>query len=280
MLLLSYWNHHKLMSRPPLTVTIITLNEEENILRAMQSVSWSEEILIIDSGSTDRTVEIAKSAAIAASVRVITNPWPGYGQQKNFAQKQATHDWVLNIDADEEVSPELKREIEIHLEAVKTGTLDAQGFFFPRKTFYLGKWIKHGGWYPNHLVRMVNRKFATWTEPRVHEGLQVIGKVVGLKHALHHFAFLSIQDQILTNLEFSRLGSEDLKKTGQQPSLRRLIMKPIGKFLETYLIKRGFLDGLPGFIISINASHSMFLKYAYLSEEEIRGKKSNENLNY
>ncbi|MEO7161684.1 MAG: glycosyltransferase family 2 protein, partial [Bdellovibrionia bacterium] len=239
MLLLSYWNQHKLMSRPPLTVTIIALNEEENILRAMKSVSWAEEILIIDSGSTDRTVEIAQSATIPASVRVIYNPWPGYGQQKNFAQKHATHDWILNIDADEEVSPQLKREIETNLKAIKTSSLDAQGFFFPRKTFYLGKWIKHGGWYPNHLVRLVNRKFATWTEPRVHEELKVRGKVVGLKHALHHFAFLSIHDQILTNLRFSRLGSEDLKKTGQQPSLRRLIMKPVGKFFETYLIKGG-----------------------------------------
>jgi glycosyltransferase involved in cell wall biosynthesis len=283
MLLLFYWNKFKLMSRPPVSVTIITLNEEENILRAMQSVSWAEEILVIDSGSTDRTVEIAQSAIIAANVRVIIHPWPGYGQQKNFAQSQATHDWVLNIDADEEVSPDLKQEIEKNLEQLQTTnstTSDVQGFFFPRKTFYLGRWIKHGGWYPNHLVRLVNRKFAQWTEPQVHEELQVNGKVVGLKNPLHHFAFLSIHDQILTNLKFSRLGSEDLKKTGQQPSLQRLILKPVGKFFETYLIKGGFLDGLPGFIISINASHSMFLKYAYLSEEKIREKKSSENLNH
>ncbi len=265
------------MSRPPLTVTIITLNEEENILRAMQSVSWAEEILVIDSGSTDRTIELAKSSVVSATVRVMNNPWPGYGQQKNFAQKQASHDWVLNIDADEEISHELRQEIETQLGALgtsgSTGKPEVQGFFFPRKTFYLGKWIRHGGWYPNHLIRLVNRKFAFWTEPHVHEELQVTGKVRGLKNALHHFAFYSIHDQILTNLKFSRLGSEALKQIGQQPSLRRLLMKPVGKFLETYLIKGGFLDGLPGFIISINASHSMFLKYAYLSEEQIRGEK-------
>ena len=262
------------MSRPPLTVTIITLNEEENLLRAMKSVAWAEEILIVDSGSTDRTLEIAHSAAVPAHVRVLHNPWQGYGQQKNFAQKNATHDWVFNLDADEEVSPLLKNEIETQLKAVENRKLNAQGFFLPRKTFYLGKWIKYGGWYPNHLIRIANRKSATWTEPHVHEELRVVGPVVGLKNPLRHYAFASIHDQIITNLRFSRLGSEELKKAGQQPSLGRLLMKPVGKFLETYFIKRGFLDGLPGFIISINASHSMFLKYAYLSEEQIRNGKN------
>jgi glycosyltransferase involved in cell wall biosynthesis len=268
------------MARPPLTVTIITLNEEKNILRALKSVSWAEEILIIDSGSTDRTLELAESVPLPSSIRILLNPWPGYGQQKNFAQKQATHDWILNIDADEEVSPQLRLEIETQLEAVNSGTLTADGFYFPRKTYYLGKWIRHGGWYPNHLTRIANRRHARWTEPRVHEELQVTGKVLGLKQALHHFGFSSIHDQIITNLNFSRLGSEALKQTGQRHNLRKLVTKPIGKFLETYVLKRGFLDGLPGFIISINASHSMFLKYAYLSEERIKGKNTNENINY
>lgn len=254
------------MTRPPLSITIITLNEEENIRHAIQSVSWADEIIVIDSGSTDQTVTIAKELG----AKVFYNSWQGYGQQKNFAQKQASHDWVLNIDADEVISSELRSEIETALKKVQSGDLNAQGFYFPRKTFYLGRWIQHGGWYPNHLVRLVYRPSASWTEPHVHEELQVQGTVVGLTQPLHHYAFSSIQDQILTNLRFSRLGSQDLKRTGQKPSLCRLILKPIGKFIETYLIKRGFLDGLPGFIISVNAAHSMFLKYAYLIEARIR----------
>jgi glycosyltransferase involved in cell wall biosynthesis len=260
------------MIRPPVSVTIITLNEEKNIPHAIKSVSWAEEVIVVDSGSSDRTVEIAKELG----ARVIFNPWKGYGQQKNFAQKQASHDWILNIDADEIIPHELALEIQQTLIRVREEDRDTRGFYFPRKTFYLGRWIQHGGWYPNHLVRLSHRQYSSWTEPSVHEELQVTGKVEGLITPLHHFAFSSIQDQILTNLRFSELGSQDLKKTGQQASIGRLIFKPIGKFIETYFIKRGFLDGLPGFIISVNAAHSMFLKYAYLSEADIR----NENPNH
>lgn len=261
-----------LMSRClPVTVTIITLNEEETLPKALKSVEWATEVIVVDSGSTDRTVEIAKSMG----AKVTHNAWRGYGQQKNFAQSLATHDWILNIDADEVVSAELAGEIQTALTQVADQKLDASGFYFPRKTFYLGRWIQHGGWYPNHLVRLADRRKAAWTEPNVHEELQVSGTVVGLKTPLHHYAFSSIQDQILTNLKFSKLGSQDLKKTGQKPSLIRLILKPIGKFIETYLIKRGFLDGLPGFIISVNAAHSMFLKYAYLSEAKLKNESSN-----
>jgi hypothetical protein len=260
-----------MLNRPPVSVTIITLNEEENLPHAIKSVEWAEEVIVVDSGSTDKTVEIAKKLG----AKVIHNSWSGYGQQKNFAQKQASHEWILNIDADEVVPQELAYEIQNSLTSVAEGKLKALGFYFPRKTFYLGRWIQYGGWYPNYLVRLAHRTFASWTEPNVHEELRVQGEVQSLSSPLHHFAFSSIQDQILTNLRFSRLGSQDLKKTGQQPSISRLILKPIGKFLETYIVKRGFMDGLAGFIISVNVAHSMFLKYAYLSEAKIRNENSN-----
>jgi glycosyltransferase involved in cell wall biosynthesis len=253
------------MNKLPVTVTIITLNEEKNLPRAIKSTGWADEILVVDSGSTDNTVETAK----ALGARVIHNPWPGYGKQKNFAQSQAGNDWVLNIDADEEISEPLARQISEALSAVASGKSPARGFFFPRKTFYLGRWIRHGGWYPNHLVRLANRKDARWTEPSVHEELKVNGEVRGLEEPILHYTFSSIQDQILTNLQFSKLGFIELKKKGQRRSLVRLMLKPIGKFIETYFLKKGFMDGLPGFIISVNASHSMFLKYAYLIEAEL-----------
>ncbi len=254
------------MPRVPLSVTIITLNEERNLPRALQSVQWAEEILVIDSGSTDRTVELGQQLG----ARVISRPWPGYGKQKNFAQQSAAYDWVLNIDADEFVTPELAAEIQQVLEFVGTGHSQAKGFYFPRKTFYLGRWIKHGGWYPNHLVRLADRRAASWTEPTVHETLVVKGDVFGLVGALEHDSFSGIREQILTNLNFSRLGSEDLKNKGQRASLFKLLWKPLGKFLETYVMKLGFMDGLPGLIISINAAHSMFLKYAYLIEAKLQ----------
>ncbi|MBC7691863.1 MAG: glycosyltransferase family 2 protein [Methylotenera sp.] len=259
------------MSRPPVSVTIITLNEEKNIVRAVKSVLWADEVLVVDSGSTDRTLELAR----ALGAKVMTNPWPGYGKQKNFAQAQAAHDWILNIDADEEVSPELSQEILAALEGVDSKASEraeattARGFYFPRKTYYLGKWIEHGGWYPNFLTRMANRKFARWSEPAVHEALLVDGPVKKLSLPLLHYTFSNIQDQILTNLKYSQEGYQELLKKGQRPSLIRLLLKPAGKFIETYFIKKGFMDGLAGFIISINAAHSMFLKYAYLIEADL-----------
>jgi len=260
------------MSRPPVTVTIITLNEERNLPRAIESVRWAEEILVVDSGSTDKTTELARSLG----ARVIPHEWPGYGRQKNFAQAQSRHDWVLSIDADEEVTPDLARQIQSALGDVGEGRSQAKGFYFPRKTFYLGRWIRHGGWYPNHLVRLADRRNAQWTEPAVHESLRVEGEIQGLSADLHHYTFSGIQDQIMTNLNFSRLGYFDLLKKGQGPSWMRLMAKPAGKFFETYFIKRGFMDGLPGFIISVNAAHSMFLKYAYLFEARLQ----NENLDH
>jgi glycosyltransferase involved in cell wall biosynthesis len=254
------------MPRPPLSVTIVTLNEEANIRQAIESVRWAEEVIVVDSGSTDKTLELAKTLG----AKIIHNPWPGYGKQKNFAQSQASHDWVLNIDADEVVPEALRAEIERALEEVGAGRSAARGFLVPRKTFYLGKWIEHGGWYPNHLLRLADRRHSSWTEPSVHEELVTQGETRTLASDLHHYTFSSIQDQIVTNLRYSRLGYLELIKRGQGASVPLLLWKPVGKFIETYFLKLGFLDGLPGFIISVNAAHSIFLKYAYLIEAEIQ----------
>jgi glycosyltransferase involved in cell wall biosynthesis len=259
-----------------LSVTIISKNEEANIARAIQSVDWADDVVVVDSGSTDRTVEIAKGLG----ARVISNAWPGYGQQKNFAQKQAKHDWILNIDADESVPPELSREIREKVQAAggngngqAHGPGKVSGFRLPRKTFYLGHWIRYGGWYPNYLVRLADRRKASWSEPEVHEELRVDGSVGTLDHPLHHSAFPSIREQVLTNLRYAELGSRNLRTAGRRPSVLLLVLKPVGKFFETFILKRGFLDGVPGFIISINAAHSMFMKYAFLLEPELKKKK-------
>lgn len=260
------------MPRPPLSVTIITLNEEQNISRAIESVrGFAQEILVVDSGSTDGTTRLARHLG----ARVITNPWRGYGQQKNFAQTQATHDWILNIDSDEEISPELAAEIQMALDRDQGSGI--RGYNVPRLSRYLGRWIRHGGWYPNRLVRLAHRSYAGWSEPDVHEEWQVRGAVMPLNFNLLHYPFRDIRDQISTNVRFSYLGSEALRKRGMKKNIFFLLWKPIGKFIETFLIKQGFLDGIPGFIISVNAAHSIFLKYAYLFEERGTG---NENSHY
>lgn len=261
-----------LKSNLKISVTIITLNEESNLPRALKSVIGDElldEIIVVDSGSTDKTVEIAKSFG----AKVVFNPWPGYGKQKNFAQTLAKNDWILSLDADEEITPGLKKEIQqvidkIHEDQSLKDPLFTRGFALPRKTFFMGQWIKHGGWYPNCKVRLADRRFSSWTEPNVHEELVVNGNVQFLKSPILHYSFSNIQSQILTNLRFANLGSLELHRTGKRASKIRLVLKPIWKFVETFLLKKGFLDGLPGFIISMNAAHSVFLKHAFLIEAQ------------
>ncbi len=245
-----------------ITVTIIAKNEEKKIGQAIESVQWADEILVIDSGSTDGTVAIARQF----QARVIDQSWLGYGKQKNFAQSLAKNDWVLNIDADERVPASLKHEI---LQAIQAHP-EARGFSFPRKTFYLGRWIQHGGWYPNRIVRLARRQFATWTEPELHECLQVDGPVIELQEPLEHFSFDSIQYHVFKNLQFAQLAAQDLKHQQKKPSIFKLLFKPWGKFLEVYFYKMGFLDGLAGWVIAINSSYCVFLRYAFLLESKIR----------
>lgn len=247
-------------SRPSLTAAVISFNEEHNISRCLESLTWADEILLVDSGSTDRTREIAARSG----ARVLEHAWEGYGQQKNWAMSQARHPWVLFVDADEEVSAELREEILRFLE--HSG--ENKGMEFPRRTRFLGRWIMHGGWYPNVLVRLAHRDFARWTEPAVHESLEVRGPVVRARSDLLHYTFRDVGDQVITNVRFSRLGAKVAGERGEKGTFIRILFKPIGKFLETYVWKLGFLDGFPGFVISVNAAHSIFMKYVELRFEE------------
>jgi glycosyltransferase involved in cell wall biosynthesis len=221
---------------------------------------------VVDSGSKDRTREVATEFG----ARVIGHPWPGFGQQKNLAQNAASHDWILNIDADEEVPAPLREEIDRFLLRVAAGTEHARLVKIPRTTQYLGRWIRHGGWYPNYLIRFAHRTHARWSEPALHEAwcrhAESRAPITRFATPLRHYTFKDINDQVQTNLIYARRGFEDLKKAGARPSLLRLLLKPIGKFLETYFFKLGCLDGLAGLIISVNASHSMFLRQAYFFE--------------
>ncbi|MCO5143919.1 MAG: glycosyltransferase family 2 protein [Oligoflexia bacterium] len=249
----------KMPSELDLSIVIITLNEEKNLKRALNSVSWASEVIVVDSGSLDKTKEIALEAK---NTQFFVNPWAGYGQQKNWAIGQCTKSWILFLDADEEISQELKNE----LKKFFSSSLSEQkaGASFPRKTYYLGRWIMYGGWYPNRLTRMIKKGAGQWTEPDVHEKLDCAGVVHEFSSDIYHYTFSDVGEQVQTNIRFSRLGAIAAMKRGEKGSLWKILTKPVGKFLETYIWKRGFLDGIPGFVISINAAHSIFMKYVEL----------------
>lgn len=244
-----------------LSVTIITFNEERNIARAIKSANFADEIIIVDSGSSDKTVEIAQFLG----AHVVHNPFRGYGEQKNFAASVCKGEWILNIDADEEITPKLQQSIK---ESLK---LSHPIFSISRRNNYCGKWIYHGGWYPDRRARLCKKGEANWSEPNVHEDLVAINGTspIPLKGDLNHYSFPTIQSQISTNLKYAKLGGRELLRRKGRPALFKIFLKPFWKFIECYLLKFGFLDGLYGFVIAINAAHSLFLKYVFAYQGEV-----------
>jgi glycosyltransferase involved in cell wall biosynthesis len=245
------------MKKLPLSLVIITLNEETNIVRCIESAPFASEVIVVDSLSTDRTVEFAEKHG----ARVLKHKFQGYRAQKQFALDEASQPWVLSLDADEALSPELQAEIAA---VVSESSHDA--YRMPRCSFHLGRWIRYGGWYPDFQTRLFRRERARWTGGEVHERPEIKGTVGTLKADLLHYVFRDFDDQIDTNNEFSSLGARELLRRGDSFSLWRLVFKPLGKFFECYIWKRGFLDGAAGFIIALGASQSLFLKYAKLWE--------------
>jgi glycosyltransferase involved in cell wall biosynthesis len=246
----------------PISVTIITRNEEARLRDAILSVSsFASEIVVVDSESTDKTVDIARELG----AKVFRKPFIGFGQQKNFAQDQVQEEWILNIDADERVTPKLENEL-------RTFFLSGQdarcaGGFVPRKTWYLNRWIMHGGWYPNYLLRFSRKDSGRWTEPNLHEALKVKGECFQFQAPLEHYSFPNQRSHILKNLEYAAMAERTLKDSGKTSGIFDIIVRPVYKFFDMYLIKRGFLDGVSGFLIAVHSAYAMFLRYAYLYEE-------------
>ncbi|MFZ8933455.1 MAG: glycosyltransferase family 2 protein [Bacteriovoracaceae bacterium] len=238
-----------------LSAVIITLNEASNIARAIKSVRFADEIIVIDSFSTDGTQQIAKKYG----AKVIEHEFLGYGKQKNLAITHCQGEWILSIDADEEVTDQLKDSI---LKSIQSSRY--QAYIIGRRTQFCGKWIYHGGWYPDKLLRLFKKDYADWTEPHVHEELlpKKGTSISELSGHLNHYSFPSVVSQVQTNLKYAPLGAQALWERKGRPSLALMIFRPIGKFLECFFIKKGFMDGTRGFIIAINAAYSMFLKYS------------------
>ncbi len=240
----------------PVSVTIITKDEAANIEACLASVTWADEVLVVDCGSSDRTVEIAK----AHGARVIVRDWPGYGAQKNFAAGQAANDWILSVDADERVSPDLAAEIRSTLARDVT----VAGFRIPRVTWHLGRWIRTTDWYPDYQLRLYDRRRARWKEHRVHESVSASGSVGQLHHDLQHYAYRDITHHHQTMDRYTTLAAEEMYARGRRAGFIDLALHPPAAFVRNYILRRGFTDGMPGLIISTMNAHYVFLKFAKL----------------
>ncbi len=237
-----------------ISATIITLNEQKNLPRALESLRWCDEVVVVDSGSQDRTQVIAEEFG----ARFLHRDWTGYADQKNFAAEAASNDWILSLDADEVLSDELRREI---LE-VREGEPEVAGFRLPRRTHYLGKWIHHSGWYPDQKIRLYDRRQARWIGDYVHESVVTTEPVAELRGDLLHYTCDSFSQHLATLDRYTDLAAEEMVERGKSTGLARLVVDPPWTFFKTYVIQRGFLDGYQGLVIAYAASLYVFKKYA------------------
>lgn len=245
---------------PRLTVTVITRNESANIDAALASVSWADEVIVVDSASTDDTVAIARRHGARVEIR----PWPGYGAQKNYAASIAANDWILSLDADERVPPPLAAEIR----ALLASDLPRRGYRIPRLTFYLGHWIRGTDWYPDYQLRLYDRRAGAWLETRVHESVRLDGEPGVLRHDLEHFAYRDISHHLATIDRYTTLAAEQMAAAGRTPSAAELLIHPPFAFLRNYVLRRGFLIGTTGLTVSVLNSYYVFLKLAKARELE------------
>jgi glycosyltransferase involved in cell wall biosynthesis len=244
-----------------ISICIICFNEEHNIRRCLESSTWADEIIVVDSMSQDKTVTIAREY----TDMVYQKAWPGYMEQKNFALSKANGVWILSLDADEQVTPELRDEILAEL-----GKPDAKdGYRIPRRSFYQGRWINHSGFYPDKQLRLFRSAKGRWTGGRVHEKVEINGIVGELRSDLLHYPYKGvIFGQLQTVNSFSSLFAQDMHEKGKRYCLLLLLLRPVLKFLEVYVIKFGFLDGVAGLVIAVSSAYAMFVRYVKLRELE------------
>jgi glycosyltransferase involved in cell wall biosynthesis len=241
----------------PVSVVIVTRNEEKNIGDALESVKDFEDIVVVDSFSEDRTVEICKKY----TYRVYQHEWQGYAKQKQMAVDYAEKPWVLILDADERVTQRLKSEI---MEEIKNASFS--GFYIPRKNFFLGKWIRHGGWRPDYTLRLFLKDMAFIEDRKVHEKVVVKGKVGYLKNPLEHYTYRTVSDYIKKMDRYSTLSAEELREKGVNPGMITMVVHPLSTFFKMFFLRGGFMDGIHGLILAILYSYYTLLKYLKLWE--------------
>jgi glycosyltransferase involved in cell wall biosynthesis len=244
-------------SRPSLTACIVAFDEEDRLGDCLASLRWCDEIVVVDSHSTDRTREIAA----AAGARVIERDWPGHVAQKEFAIRQAQHDWVLCVDADERISPELEKEI---VELRDAGFPDMAGWKLSRVSNYLGRWIRHGTWYPDLKLRLFDRRRGRWTGHDPHDRVEVDGRVGRLRGELLHHPYRSLEDHLATIDSYTTTMARELHEAGRRVRLSDLVLRPPARFFVYYVLRGGWLDGWRGLLMAYLAAHYVRLKYAKL----------------
>jgi glycosyltransferase involved in cell wall biosynthesis len=244
-----------------LTVTVITYNEADHIAAALDSVAWADEVIVVDSGSTDRTAEIARGKA----TRVIVREWPGYSAQKNFAADQASNDWVLSMDADERVTPALAEEIR----RVLSSKPASRGYRIKRVSHYLGRWIRTTDWSHDYQLRLYDRRAGRWNGLRIHESFRLTeGHPAKLRGEMEHYAYRDISHHLQKIEAYTTLIAEQWVEEGRRTTPLQIAVHPILAFLRNYVMRAGVGQGAVGLIISLLNSYYVFLKFAKLWERQ------------
>jgi glycosyltransferase involved in cell wall biosynthesis len=243
--------------RPQVSACVITLNEEDRIADCLRSVDWCDEIVVVDSHSNDRT----RAIATAMGARVIERDWPGHVLQKEFAVRAAKHDWVFCIDADERVSPELRGEI---LALRDSGFPARAGWTMPRMSRYLGRWIRHGTWYPDRQLRLFDRRRGRWAGNNPHDRVELDAAPGQLRGNLLHDPYRTFAEHLRTIDNYTTIMARGMAARGRKASVADLVLRPLARFWKFYLLKGGFMDGWRGLLLAYLAAHYGRLKYAKL----------------
>jgi len=249
----------------PVSVYMITFNNARTVEKALRSVAWADEIVVVDSFSTDGTLEIIQALA----TRVIQRPWPGFRDQYQFAADACTREWAVFIDADEAISPELAAEIrdELQRNCKRPEAEQVQGYYGHRRTWYLDRWIMHGGWVPDYEIRLYRRAAGQWLGD-LHAKIHINGRVAHLRHFYHHDTYADITDQIRKINDYSSTAAGDMDRAVKRFSLFHMCGNAVCRFCRDYLLKSGWRDGMPGFILAINTMFYVFAKHAKLWERQ------------
>jgi len=241
--------------RTGLSVIIITKNEAANIRACLESVAWADEIVVVDSGSSDATAEICRG--FGAQVHV--HDWPGFGVQKNRALGYATKDWVLSLDADERVTPELRTEIESVLQNPQ-----ADGYQIPRLSSFCGRYMHHSGWYPDYVLRLFRRGKGSFSDALVHESVQLHGSAARMQQPLLHYSYRDFDDVLSKLNSYSSAASTMLERRGKKGSLAQAVLHGLWAFIRTYFLRAGFLDGREGFMLAVMNGENSYYRYIKL----------------
>jgi glycosyltransferase involved in cell wall biosynthesis len=244
---------------PPVTATVITKDEADSIADALKSLSWADEIIVVDAESTDQTVAIARQY----TDRVYVRAWTGYVDQKNYAASLATHDWIFSLDADERVPEALRAEIR----ALLASEPRIPGFKMPRVSFYLGRWMRTTDMYPDYQLRLYDRRHAQWDGMHVHESVKLTSGQAGyLKSELQHYPYKDLSEHLIRMDRYTTLAARQMFEKGKRATRLELLLHPAIAFARNYIVKGGFRDGKPGLIVSLVNSYYVMLKFAKLWE--------------